>query len=135
MWTDEGSDDTSFWHPTPRRRHPTRIWGILAAIALLLCLWAGIAWAHDSKDPRLNDWTMQQTNQNDGSCCDGNDVFVLSDSEWRISGDHYEVLHNGEWLEVPPWALIKRGEDSPTHSALLWVWHGRAQCFKSGQLY
>src|SRR5258708_19565174 len=63
--------------------------------------------AHDAGDPNLSLWTMQQTNQNNGNCCNGDDVFVLGDNEWRINGDHYEALPNGQWIELPSSPLIK----------------------------
>lgn len=107
---------------------------MIRLLALLLLLAALPAAAHDAKHPEWTDWLMSQHNQNDGSCCDGEDVIQLSDSEWHIAGDHYEVLHNGGWLSVPAWAMTQ-GRDNITGGALLWLWHGRVQCFKPGTFY
>jgi hypothetical protein len=92
------------------------------------------AFAHDPGHPEWNSWLMSQQNQNNGVCCDGNDTLVLGDNEWRTANDHYEVLYNGAWQEVPAWALT-RSHDNITGSALLWVWHGHVRCFKPGTFY
>ena len=77
---------------------------------------------------------MSQTNQNNGMCCDGEDVIELSDNEWRIQGDHYEVLIRGKWTPIEPWMLTQSPENRLSN-ALLWIWKGRVQCFKPGTFY
>jgi hypothetical protein len=137
-WTDEDGwivEDIqhNFWQPSER---PS--WGftmamwVLMLVGALLISWS--AFAHDPSHPEWNSWLMTQHNQNNGMCCDGEDTHVLADNEWRTVSDHYEVLNNGKWIEVPDWALTKT-RDNPTGNALLWVWNGRVQCFKPGTFY
>lgn len=113
---------------------------LVGALFLGICLissWMGrnVAHAHDAHNPALSKWSMQQKNQLNSPCCNGEDVFSLTDSEWRIVGDHYEAYFKGEWMKIPQSALIKRSDEAPTSNALLWVWYGRPQCFRPGLTY
>lgn len=105
--------------------------GLVIIAAVWLC---AQALAHDASNPEWNPWLMLQRNANGGICCTGDDTFVLTDSEWRMRGDHYEVLHGGTWLPVPTEALVP-GSDNPTGHALLWVFDGLVRCFKPGVMY
>jgi hypothetical protein len=108
-------------------------WALAIAVGLVL-MWVGIANAHSADRPELNDWLMAQRNQIDGVCCDGNDVVQLSDNQWRIQGDHYEVNWRGTWEEIPNDRLTKdAGNKLPT--ALLWVYRQHVQCFKPAFLW
>jgi len=112
-------------------------WPNVATVTLLLwfgLLWFGIAHAHSVDHPELDDWLMAQTNQNNGMCCDGEDVIALSDTEWRTQGDHYEVVLHGRWTSIEPW-MLTRSPENHMDSALLWVWNGHVQCFKPGTFY
>lgn len=111
-----------------------RILWSLALGAMLLLPWLGIARAHSPDRPDLDDWLMAQTNQHNGMCCDGEDVIALSDNEWRVQGDHYEVVLHGKWTPIESWMLTKSPENRMS-SALLWVWDGHPQCFKPGTFY
>ena len=54
-------------------------------------------------------------------CCDIADGHLLDDSEWRISGDHYEVLIQGEWHAIHPYQMVDpRGGPNPTGKAVVW---------------
>jgi hypothetical protein len=106
----------------------------LTLIVALCSAGVGLANAHDPLHPEWTDWLMSQKNQNNGECCNGQDTLVLSDSEWKVVGDHYEVFHNGTWMSVPRWALTQ-GTDNITGHALLWVFNMRVMCFKPGTFY
>ncbi len=103
----------------------------MVALLLLIALPAS---AHDAQHPEWTPWLMEQRNQSGAACCDGEDVVRLSDSEWRTTGDHYEVWHNGGWMAVPDSAMTK-SHDNIADGALLWMWQGKVQCFKPGTFY
>ena len=126
--------DWAFHRPGPLHKPFVGfLWGpVIAATLLLLCL--GTARAHSRDDPELDDWLMAQTNQNNGMCCDGEDVIALSDSEWRIRGNHYEVVFRGTWTPIESW-MLTRSPENRMGSALLWSWQGHVQCFKPGTFY
>jgi hypothetical protein len=110
-----------------------RGWAALIA-AVLLIVWVAAAHAHSTDRPELNDWLMDQKNTLGSVCCDGDDVLQLSDSQWRIASDHYEVNFRGVWETVPNDRLTQEpGNKFP--SALVWVWQTRVQCFKPATLY
>jgi hypothetical protein len=121
-------------HPPPETPAFIRMLGRLNVAAVILLLWLSIAHAHSADHPELDDWLMAQTNQNNGMCCDGEDVIALSDSEWRIEGGHYEVALHGRWTPIEPWMLTQSPENRMS-GALLWVWKGHVQCFKPGTFY
>jgi hypothetical protein len=125
--------DRDFWRP---ERHPRGSWLWLIVIIILgtaaLICFAGYAWAHDPSG-KYTAWLMEQTNQNNGSCCDGTDSIFLEDDQWRIAGDHYQVFYAASWHDVPSWALTQSKENI-TGKAVLWLWAGRPQCFKPGYL-
>jgi hypothetical protein len=108
-------------------------WRLAIAVALFLP-WLGVVHAHSVGHPELDDWLMAQTNQNNGMCCDGEDVIELGDNEWRVLGDHYEVVLQGKWTPIEPW-MLTRSPENRMSSALLWVWKGHPQCFKPGTFY
>jgi hypothetical protein len=140
--TDEGQYIGDAFLASPPKRKETRLTAILVTLILIAVLslaWAVLgaisrAHAHDAKNPQWNNWLMAQKNQEDGICCNETDTFVLGDNEWRVVNAHYEVLHNGAWMEVPASALTK-SKENPTNGALLWVWNGKVQCFKPGTFY
>jgi hypothetical protein len=106
----------------------------VACLALLFLAGVSVAHAHIPDQPDWTDWLMQQRNQKDAMCCHGGDTVMLSDTDWRMKGDHYEVRFGGVWMIVPDWARTVT-QDNPTGSALLWIWQGRVQCFKPGFSY
>ena len=135
--TDEGQYVEDFWTPTRPRRSMRRHWWWV--VLLLAYGIAGLAIRSATAHlPEHSDWAATQFNQNNGQCCDGNDTIGLGDNEWRVvghgTGSHYEVLHNGNWLIVPPHAMTK-SKENPTGGALLWLWQTKVQCFKPGTFY
>jgi hypothetical protein len=83
-------------------------WSWVALVAaVMLTVWVAVAHAHSPDRLELNDWLMAQRNVLGSACCDGDDVVQLSDSEWRIAGDHYEVNFRGKWGSCPTARLPK----------------------------
>jgi hypothetical protein len=54
-------------------------------------------WSHVAHKNAL----AAQHNRLGNLCCDGSDVIRLSNNQWRIAGDHYEVNFRGKCEEVP----------------------------------
>jgi hypothetical protein len=121
--------------PQSHAPHVRGHWGWAALVAAVtLTVWVAVAHAHSSDRPELNDWLMAQRNVLGSACCDGDDVMQLSDSEWRIAGDHYEVNFRGKWEPVPNSTLTQEpGNLMP--NALVWIWQNRVQCFKPATFY
>jgi hypothetical protein len=94
-------------HPPPETSPFIRVLGRLNATAVIALVWFGIAHAHSADHLEHDDWLMAQTNQNNGVCCDGEDVIALSDSAWRTEGGHYEVALHGRWTLIEPWMLTQ----------------------------
>jgi hypothetical protein len=65
-----------------------------------------------------------------GSCCHDRDCNFTDD--WRITGDRYEVRHEGKWLPVPPDRVLSK--PSPTGRAVACVLDGKVICFVEGTL-
>ena len=69
----------------------------------------------------LHKWFHAQHSVNGIWCCDISDGHVLSDEDWRMASDAYEVRINGEWIRVPEKALRDpNGGPNPTGHAIAW---------------
>lgn len=58
------------------------------------------------KSPEHRWWECQVQPSNGRTCCSEADGHVLSDNDWRVSHDHYQVRVDGTWFDVPPDAVI-----------------------------
>jgi hypothetical protein len=56
-------------------------------------------------DPQRHIWFERQRSIAGTWCCDTADGYVLDDSDWRTTKEHYEVRLAGAWFVVPPHAL------------------------------
>lgn len=130
----------NFWQPRKRlkRGYSSVVWGIV--LILILCLfYLGIeavarkARAHSPDHPEMNDWLMQATNSLGWMCCDGSEVIELSDSEWKVVDDHYEVFHEGRWWPIAHEQISPGG--NRMSSALVWWYGGEPRCFKPATFY
>jgi hypothetical protein len=131
-WEIQHLDWTQLQSPDPQVRGR---WGWAALIAAVLFIgWVAVANAHSPEHPELNDWLMAQKNTLGSVCCDGDDVLQLSDSQWRIAGDHYEVNFRGVWETVPNDRLTQEPRNK-LPNALVWIWQTRVQCFKPATFY
>ena len=65
--------------------------------------------AHLADRPELDNWAMELSSAN-GMCCDGSDAEPIKDADWDASTDgKYRVKINGEWIDVPPDAVVPSG--------------------------
>src|SRR5262245_40088931 len=86
----------------------------------------GNAIAHDSSHNETNDaWLKEQRNAAGQVCCNGDDVLPANGIEWDANGKYYRVKISGEWLDVPPWSLV-RGPNRMGHTL---VWLGNVEGF------
>ena len=74
--------------------------------AYLIALFIASVQAHDHNHPEFDNWYQSLKSSGGGVCCDGSDAFSVVDPDWEISGDHYRVRLNGEWLDVPPDRIV-----------------------------
>jgi hypothetical protein len=81
-------------------------------------------------------WVDQLLSQSGIVCCFNNDGRRLDDPEWRIVGDHYEILFPEGWIQVPESAVVSmRNQDGIAR-----VWSDMAsgkhviRCFIAGPL-
>ena len=65
--------------------------------------------AHLADRPDLDNWAMGLASAK-GMCCDGSDAEPIKDADWDATTDgHYRVKINGEWIDVPPSAVVPSG--------------------------
>jgi hypothetical protein len=116
------------------------------ALGILFGLLAGILFgsilprpvhAHDRNKPELDDW-YRSLRSGKGPCCGGpsEDATHLDEMQWRTKGEGYEVFIEGEWIEVPPPAIVP--VPNQDGRALVWLYHfdGKpvVRCFMPGML-
>ena len=74
----------------------------------------------DAEGP-IHSWFEHQHSVSGEWCCKLADGKILSDSEWRISGGHYDVWLSNKWRLVPSSALRSpEGGPNPTGHAIVW---------------
>lgn len=75
-------------------------------------------------------------NKHNVSCCDNADGKRVEDPDWRRSSAGYQVRLNGQWITVPPEAVIESA--NPVGYAIVWpvTYDGRTdiRCFLPGVL-
>jgi len=109
---------------------------ILALVFLVSSL-IGQAQAHDQNKPELDSW-YRSLQSGKGPCCGGpsEDATHLDELQWRSKRDGYEVFIEGEWIEVPPQAIVP--VPNKDGRALVWLYHfdGKpvVRCFMPGML-
>jgi hypothetical protein len=120
----------------------SRMWWAVTVIILVGL--ASMAWGAPPPDADLGGplhaWFERQHNVRGGWCCDLADGHVLSDDDWRQSGDRYEVRVTDAWLPVPSEALRDTvGGPNPTGHAIVWFTANefgvRIYCFAPGTEY
>jgi hypothetical protein len=118
---------------TENRSFALAIAGVLAIIVLLFSV--RISPAHDRNKPELDDW-YRSLQSGKGPCCGGpsEDATHLDELQWRSKGDGYEVFVEGQWVEVPPPAIVP--VPNKDGRALVWLYHfdGKpvVRCFLPG---
>lgn len=87
---------------------------LLASIAAFSAMPGAYGRPPPDADLRMAPWFQSLRNPVTGlSCCGQSDGHVLSDSQWRIGRDGYEIRVRGRWEPVPPEAILN-GVDNPT---------------------
>src|ERR1041385_65046 len=83
-----------------------------AFLALALFLSASPALARDPDgryaNSPLQQWFNSLRNKNSIPCCDTADGMRLEDVDWDTADGHYRVRIDGQWIDVPPEALIEQ---------------------------
>lgn len=56
--------------------------------------------------PEIRSWFNGLANQRGGQCCSFADGLSIDDPDWDVKGNGYRVRIKGEWVDVPPEALV-----------------------------
>lgn len=110
----------------------TLVIAIVLTVELFLLL--RFASAHDHGRPDLTEW-YKKLRTDSGPCCDGSDSTALEEPDWESRGGHYRVRINGQWVEVPPGAVLPG--PNLDGRALAWPYTSggvtTVRCFMRGQ--
>lgn len=83
----------------------------------------------------LKDW-FDALRSEKGLCCSNADGLTVRDADWDANGEHYRVRLDGEWLEVPNEAVVRRPNLFGT--AVVWPYQENGKtairCFIAGAL-
>jgi hypothetical protein len=113
------------------------IMSCVVALVFLITALLGTAHAHDQNKPELDSW-YRSLQSGKGPCCGGpsEDATHLGEMQWRTKGEGYEVYIEGEWIDVPPQAIVP--VPNRDGRALVWLYHfdGKpvVRCFLPGML-
>lgn len=100
----------------------------LASATLFLCLLTLPASPQD-----LRSWFNQLRSPAGGLCCHNFDGISLEEDAWRTTGQGYQVLVEGKWIDVPDLNVVTE----PNRLGRAHVWlrvDGTVRCFMPGQL-
>lgn len=94
----------------PRRLYPHWASVLLSAIAIVLFLVAMGQKANARDDGRyagspLKPW-FDSLKSGKGPCCSDADGYAVADPDWESKDGHYRVRIEGQWIDVPPDAVI-----------------------------
>ncbi len=117
-----------------------------AALALLACTLAHDSsrpsWAKADPDRRYaqvapadRDWIRGLSDRHGFNCCDMADGTRLEDPDWEFDGEGYRVRVDGDWLAVPPEAVVT--QNNRVGFAIVWRYRDvdgaiRIRCFLPG---
>jgi hypothetical protein len=107
----------------------------LAAFALV-----GVsALAHPTGTDPDAEWFSRQENIRQQSCCSEADGHRVADTDWRTTGNAYEVRIDGAWRPIAAEHALRKSltDPNPTGGAVVWTTHGsdgkaRIWCFSPG---
>lgn len=113
----------------------------LVATALAVIVLASLVLSAQGRDDGryaqspLKGWFDSLRGQHGMSCCSNADGMRLDDPDWEFSGEEYRVKIDGDWIAVPPDALVK--QQNRVGYAIVWPWKdfaGKTQirCFMPG---
>lgn len=117
----------------PEERPPLDPWRIIFVIiafvmAVILVLLISLSLARAKPPlgplahPEWHDWFEKQWSIGHKQwCCNVSDGHLLDDDEWRANGNHFEVLIEGKWYQIPDSAMRDpKGGPNPTGQAIVW---------------
>lgn len=111
---------------------------MLLMVAGLTAMAIGGAFAHDHNRPSLDGWYQGLRSPAGSSCCDGPavDAVHLADVDWESKDGRYRVRLDGQWVDVPPDAVL----DGPNRDGRTLVWPSwtdgkrTVRCFMPGAM-
>lgn len=108
---------------------PLRGWLVPLAAALVLLAVCVQARAQES----LREWFNKLQNQQGHVCCHNFDGISMEETDWRTGNGKYQVLVKGQWIDVPPHAVV--AVPNRLGRAHLWLnADGGVRCFIPGAL-
>lgn len=100
--------------------------------AAMVALPAGYAQAHPPKnaDMSLAPWFQSLRQPNTGiSCCS---IADCRRTDFRIQGNHYQALVDGEWKTVPQNAILDRSDNPTGRAVVCYTPYAGIMCFIKG---
>jgi len=98
-----------------------------------ILLAAALLCATPAQSQSLREWFNGLKSPGGGICCHNFDGVSLDEAEWRMSGDKYQVIVNGKWIDVPKDTVVT--EPNRLGRAHLWLKpDGTPRCFIPGAM-
>jgi len=107
-------------------------WSALVAIGALVSLTTGRAQARppSNPDPALSPWFKSLVSPDTSVSCCGDTDCRVADAQW--ARDHYKVLIQGHWLQVPPQTILYRSDNPTGQAVVCWSPALGIMCFVPG---
>ena len=103
---------------------------LLAGAALLALAPLARARPPANGDPALAPWFRSLTQPGTGmSCCS---IADCRETDFRIIGDHYEALIQGQWREIPADKVLARADNPTGRAVVCWSPALGIMCFVRG---
>jgi hypothetical protein len=91
---------------------------------------AALAAPPPNADPTLSPWFHSLMQPGTGiSCCSEADC---RQTDFRIQGDHYEAMIQGQWQKVPAEAILNRNDNPTGRAVVCWTPTLGIMCFVRG---
>jgi len=115
---------------SPKMGTPRRKDFILPAIILFFFL-AFMARSYGQDPMPLREWFNSLKSPAGQVCCVDFDGLQLYDQEWRTSGNKYQALVKGKWIDIPADTVV----EGPNRLGRAHLWlrlDGSVRCFMPG---
>lgn len=110
----------------------------VSAVILVIALTLGVVLAKEGDihtGVPLHDWFMT-LKSGKGPCCADADGNLVADVDWESRDSHYRVRFKGEWIDVPPDAVIT--QPNLDGRAMIWPFYQNGvvmvRCFMPGSM-